>query len=574
MQIRHPLLVLLFITGSLAAFAQKADEASKEKEKRTAELIEQIVAELPNLTLAENRAIVSAKVGNLLWKSDPERARGLFLQAGNELINAQAQAEIVQKRSGVQSDLLAGGQTRTQVLNMLSDHDAELALELLAKTRPPMLLKALSEPKNAGKIDNYGNLAYLRENENNLEQSFIRKAADQNPARMVKLLKDALAKNISHQSLNLLKKLHEKDPTSAKEIAGQIVDKLLAAKLTVNDQATNLATQNAINFLSDFIQPHNQTDKSFRFDESQMRALTDKLVSFYLANTNGAYFNYSIVPIAEKLAPGKVEQLKVLPQNRNGRFGDGYNNPELQKLFTGTTSTADLLAAAKKFPAQNRPQIYQQAVSQLINQGHLEQAAAVINENYSGDALDDAMRNLNGQFANRLINEGRFAEAERLIDEQPETTRAYSLINLAVAIYNKDRVENKAYAAAVVGKVYAMLPERAENNSDMQKFMQVIMGYANIDSPEAVRIYEQMVPQINDLTEAAIVLSPFQGNSNVQKGEYVMTHGGIFGNFGFDYSVFSTFARKDLDQTIRLIDMFTRRETRIMLKMQMIESLR
>lgn len=574
MQIRYSLFVLLFVFGSFAVFAQKSDDAAKEKETRRAELIEQVIAELPNLTLAENRAIIGARAGNLLWKSDVERARGFFINAATDLVNAQIQAEVTQKRSGVQSDLLAGGSTRTQILNMLSDHDAELALELLAKTRPPILTRALTEPRDASKIDNYGNIGYMMQNENNLEQSIIRKAAEQNPARMIKLLKDALARNIGNETLNILKKLHEKEPASAKEIAAQIVDKLLGTKLAQNDHATNQATQYALHFLNDFIQPRNQTDKAFRFDESQMRSLTDKLVAYYLSNTNGAYFNNSIIPIAEKLVPGKVAQLKAMSQNSNRRFGGGFHNPELQKLFSGNPSADVLLAAAKNFPSENRPQIYQQVVGKLIQQGNIELAAAIVSENYSGDALTDAMRNLNSQYAHRLMSEGRFAEAERLIDEQPENTRAHALINLANAIYQKDRVENKAYATAVVGKVYAMLPERPENNSDMGKFMQLINGYANIDSPDAFRIYQQLVPQINDLIEAAVVLSPFQGNANVQKGEFIMNQGASFGHLGFDFSVFNNLIRKDFDQTIRLIDMFSRREMRITLKLQMVESLR
>ncbi len=573
MQIRHPLLAFLFVAGSFAALAQDVDDAAKEKQARRAELIEQIVAEVPNLVLAENRAIVSAKAGNLLWRSDPERARGLFLNAASELLEAQAHAEVIQKRTNVLSDILGTGSTRGQILNMLANHDAELALEILAKTRTPLVARALATPKGAAKIDTYGNLNYLLQHENDLEQRLMQRAADQNPARMVTLLKDALARNVGHQTLGLLKKLHEKEPQAAGPIAAQLVDKLIAADLTKNDHTINQTIQNSMNFLNDFIQPREQTDRSFRFDELQMRALSEKLFSYYLGSNNRVYFNNSIVPIAEKLAPTKVDRLKAVMQARNGRSElFGHHTPELQKLLNSANSD-ELLAASRKFPVEVRPQIYQHAVHKLIQQGDLDRAFAVIKDNYSPDAIDEAMRNLKAQYANRLISEGRFAEAEQIIDEQPENTRSHALINLANAIYHKDRVENKAYATAVIGKVLAMLPERPENNMDMTRFMQVIQAYANIDSPQAIGIYEQLIPKVNELTEAAVVLGPFQGNTNVQNGEILLTHGGTFGSLGVDHSVLNTLARNDLQQTLRLLNTFSRREMRLMLKLQFAETI-
>jgi hypothetical protein len=572
MQIRHTLVAFLFVVSSFAVHAQDAEDAAKEKHARRAELIEQIISEAPNLLLAENRAIVSAKAGNLLWKSDPERARGLFLTAASELLEAQAQAEVIQKRTSVQSDVLGTGSTRSQILNMLANHDAELALEILTKTRTPLVTRALAAPKGGAKIDLFGNLSYLLQHENDLEQRLMLRAADQNPARMEKLLKEALARNFSHQTLGLIKKLHEKEPHSAGPIAAQLVDKLIAADLSQNDPATNQVLQNAINFLIDFIQPRGQADKSFRFDELQMRALSDKLISYYLGSNNRGYFNPSIVTIAEKLAPAKVERLKAAAQARNSRNDFGHHNPELQKLL-GSGNSDELLAASRKFPVELRPQIYQHAVNRLIQQGEMDRALAVIKENYSPDAIDDAMRNLKTQYAHRLINQGRFAEAELIIDEQPENIRSQALINLANAIYQKDRVENKAYAIAVMGKVLAMLPERPENNADMTKFMQVIQAYANIDSSEAVRIYEQLIPKVNELTEAAVVLNPFQGNTNIQNGEILVTHGGAFGNLGFDYSILNKLARNDLEQTLRLVNTFSRREMRLILKMQLAETI-
>src|SRR5437899_5446346 len=84
-------LIVLLLPSLL--FAQNTDDAAKEKQRRRGVLIEQILADLPNLKLSENRAIVYAKVGNLTWDSDQKQALVLFQNAIGELINAQTLAE-------------------------------------------------------------------------------------------------------------------------------------------------------------------------------------------------------------------------------------------------------------------------------------------------------------------------------------------------------------------------------------------------------------------------------------------------------------------------------------------------
>ena len=174
----------------------------------------------------------------------------------------------------------------------------------------------------------------------------------------------------------------------------------------------------------------------------------------------------------------------------------------------------------------------------------MARATAIINEDLPDAYRDDAIRNLNVQYANNLIGSGKFAEAERLIDEQPENNRTYALITLATAIYQKDPIENKTYAMAVVGKVRAFLPEKPEDNTDMQGFMQIVNAYLTIDPSEAFRMYERLVPQMNELAEASAVLSPFQGNNSVRSGEFVLSEGNSFGYYGVDGSAFSTFCEQ------------------------------
>src|SRR4028119_1202527 len=89
---------IVFVFFNLA-LAQVADDKTKESEKQQLALIEQIAKDAETLRLAENRALVSAKLAEGLWRYDAKRAREFFQTSVNELIGAQIQAESNKKQA-------------------------------------------------------------------------------------------------------------------------------------------------------------------------------------------------------------------------------------------------------------------------------------------------------------------------------------------------------------------------------------------------------------------------------------------------------------------------------------------
>lgn len=126
-------------------------------------------------------------------------------------------------------------------------------------------------------------------------------------------------------------------------------------------------------------------------------------------------------------------------------------------------------------------------------------------------------------------------------------------------------------SGALLAKARSAIPDRPENSSEMSNVMQIVSAYANIDSDEAFRLIAGLIPQINELTNASIIVYGFQGGSNIRQGEMMMTHGNSFG-FHLHTSILTRLAEKDPDKALRLIDGFARRETRILLKLQLAES--
>jgi len=566
-------LFLIVLLLSSVGFAQESDEA-KLKEHRQNLLVEQIISDVPNLRLGENRALVYAKVGSLIWNSDPKRSHNLFQNALGELINAQMAAESDPKKAAYQNDLLTGQSTRPAVLNAIASREAEFAIEMLAKTRPAAISKAMAMgPARGSKINNYSsNGNYLAQNEFNMEQTFARMAAEQSPERAAQLLRQSLTKGISNESLNLLKKLYEKEPSTANDLASQLVDKVMQSKFLVDDQPNYQNIQNAINFLNDSIRQRDPSERSFKFDDQQMQTLANKLISFFLESGSGqaSYLGYSVVPIAEKFMPNAVEPLKSLAKKYQGRGEWGGYDPDVQKLLSSDKTPDQLVAEAKNYSVQSQRMIYQTAANKYVQQGDLARASSVLTDHFSDDALDELMQNLRTQWASTLVSQGKFSDAEVIIDDLPDSQRSYQYVNLANAIYQKDPKENKTYAMSVLAKARDVLGEKPATANEMSYLMQIVAAYINMEPSEAFGVFEPLVPQLNELADASVVISAFQGGSGVRDGEALISQGSGYGYY-LDYSILGQLSQKDFDRTMTLIDAFRRRETRIMLKLQVAE---
>lgn len=157
-----------------------------------------------------------------------------------------------------------------------------------------------------------------------------------------------------------------------------------------------------------------------------------------------------------------------------------------------------------------------------------------------------------------------------MIDNLPEQQRVSMLVNLANTVFSRDQNANKDYAKSLLGKASQLTSESPENSEEMNRLMQVIGGYCNIEPDEAFRLFEGLVPKINELTDAAAVINGFQNNSNVRDGEFIMTHGDPFNNYGANYTMIGTLGRYDFDRVMKLIDSFTRQEMRISLRLQVV----
>lgn len=572
---RMVLVAVLLFCVSIAAQKPADEDAAKVKLGQQTRMIEAALADIEQIKLGENRAYIFAQAGSLFWDSDLKRSRVLFGNAVAALINAQAEVEQEKRNSPYEQDLLLSQSTRPNILRLIAARDAIFALDALYRSRPTAVERALNAKSTDSRKIGAGSSG-TAQNEYGLEQNLIRMAADQDPERAIKLIKEALKKDPTYETLNLLRKLNEREPDTAAELLSQVIAKLGSNGFSLGTQPDHQAINISINLLTEFIRVKNPGEKALKFDDSEARSLFEKLLAFHLRTVPGQYYySYrSLVPIAEKLSPSSVEQLKKLQTSYGGgiRFAEPANT-EAQKLMNAQTDVGVMLAEADRFPDNVRGQIYQTAARRLAESGDIGTARNLLEDKFDDYQLDGALNNLNWNYMQQLIKKGRFAEAETVIDGFPDENKYSALIGLARSIFRKDPKTNSSYASSILNKIRAEIGPEITNSSEMSAVLQTTTAYAEIDPSEAFRTLEPLIGRLNELSEASAVVYGFQRSSRVKNGEYVITSGNLNGQY-IDPSLFRELAKKDFDRTAALVNLFSRREMRVLVRLQIAEALK
>ncbi|MEP6944955.1 MAG: hypothetical protein ABJA02_03495 [Acidobacteriota bacterium] len=568
---------LTFVCSVVAQTAKAADDTAAAEVKAKLEALEdRIQSDASGLALGENRAYVDARLGSLACKSDKKLSVTLFQSSVGELINGLSAAEADAKGhpNRPNSEIKIALSIRPAILTTIAGCDGVFALESLYRTRTGTILRVLAQnlEPNGKAFDTNGLNSLLARSEMALEQKLTLFAAAQNPELAIKMLQESIRKGLSQETLGLLKKLFDKDPESANSLASEVLDRLSAANFSTElADIDNVTLAQAI--LSDYIKTKKPDVKELKFDDLAIRSLAQKLISYMLTASPGFGVQRfpAVIAIAEKLQPGSVAALKKMQKSGVPKSVAGYFDSDARKILTDRSTPDQMLSDAKRLSPDARPMIYQAAASKLAQSGDLTRANDLLNANFSGATLENAINQMNAAYASYLVTQARFDEAERFIDEFPESTRFNSLLNLANSAFRKDKVENKQFALNVLRKVRSLLPEHPDNPTELSQFMQLTNAFSAVEPDEAFATIEPLVSQLNGIAEANAVVQGFQNNFNVRSGEFELAVGNPYG-FLIDPTVFRLLSKSDFERTLKLIDSFSRREIRISFRLQLAEN--
>lgn len=558
--------LLMFSFGGLV-FAQNSDDKKDAKQKQQNALLEQIAKDAEGLRLSENRALVLAKLGDSFWTIDEKRARQFFQESINALVAAQNEVEgDKRQQQGVLYGLLYGTAPRQEILMMVANRDAEVALEAFYKSRPSKIAQAMAGANNQEKKDSDSQQYAL--NETNFEQSLINKVGEQSPQRGIKLFRESLAKGVTYEALNLIEKLRTKDLDLANQFAVEVADKLAAADFEKDSNASGLA----VSFVSEYGKKPEPDQKAvIKVDEKILRNLTAKVVKNVLKSEEGGYEVEYLLPIAEKYAPETVAALK----QKKAKFDKANSREEYEayeKLMEGNPSPEKLISEAEKFPEEMRNQIYYQAAEKTAANGNVEAAKKIISARLPEGDRDSYLTQINYNLIQQAITAEKYDEAALLINQIPtESSRFYFFIQLATTVYQKNTETNKGKALEILGQARSIIPQPVETLEDISFLMQLATTVSEIDSEQAFPILENLTYQLNEYIEAAVIVGKYRNDGTTRKGEIIVNSYGSISGLSSMSQILATLRKKDFTRAAAFVNGFQRLEVRVSLEMQLIE---
>lgn len=588
-----PVVLLVFLTMFCFLFSSavaqtsptesksEKEKAQKELEKRVLEMIDQAVNDASALKLAQNRAIVYAIAGDLYWKFDEKRARELFRNSGSEILIANDEAEKEKKEN---DDLYSGifefNNVRNEILPLIAKHDADLAMELLVQTRPAKLAEAMvkaAQPnsKQEGGFLNFNPEQYRVQQEIALEQKFALLAAEQNPDKAIKLLKDSLAKGISWNVLSLLQKINQKDEKKSSALADDVIKKIVETDLTRKREDLSVA----VGFLQYSTNPNlskNTKKKVFKFNEAQIKDIANKLVTTFLQPTNTIEMMMAMsraIANLEKIVPEKIPLLKQ-------RQAEAMKNlpPEVkrfeqqQKIWSQNSTPEEILADLPKLNEYEKASAYLSLANKIAQIDDEARAKKLIEQIPDEKARDRASEQFESAKINRAASDGKLDEAKKLIKNlNQKKTQIQKLVALAIQFYKKDTEKDRETAVNLMKDAKSLANEYPEDENELNDLMEIVRGYAVIDAPDAFRIFEPIVDQLNDFVQASAILSKYnKRNQNFKKGELLMKVNGYSwdGLLLFRYiSQIQLLGKADLNRMNLLSDKFQRTDARTIVRL-------
>ena len=606
----------------------QTDDEKKEQEaaeKKAMALLEQVVAEVQMLKLPENRIRVQITAGDVLWKRNEVRARSMFSLA------ADGVAEMMRSSDGNVQRRAA--ELRQEVVLTAALHDASLAYQLLATTRPlTPATTAVNDFRRRPSPDF------------NLEENLLARVAAIDPKLAAQKVEEELAKGQYPNTLpQIIARLQAQDKEAATKLSAKVVGKLQTENMLANVQAQTLA----LNLLrAGPISAQTATATSTPtgsspvgsnqaylprannplLNESSFQNLMNTVIDAALkatpqtatnqpgqANqrrqTNARRGNLGGTQNADQgqLTDGQIEQRNslrllaglqmVLPQidqylpsrattvrNKMTELGmDGQRRgalPQVTSLMRDGSADSLVTAAAAAPPAlQSR--IYQQAVQKALEEGENDRARQIATDHLDGTIRDRVLQQIDVQLMAKTVEATNLSEfRQKLANLRTDDERIDLLLQLAAQAQWAVGDQKPAIAAKgdpklalqFLAEAQRLTTRRSTNYEQFEQQLRVARALAELDPARSFEVLDPGISHLNELLAAAALLSGFEV-SVFQDGELPLEGGSRLGNMVARYGqVLATLAKKDFARAETLANRFQLVEPRLMSQLAIVRN--
>ncbi len=589
---------------------EEQEKEKAEQEKNAYRLLDQVIDEAQSLRLAENRVRVQIGAADILWDQNQVRARSLFSSAAEsvaELARTQT-AAITRRSNGVAVPNAYGPQNlrayqlRQQLVMAAAGHDAALAYQLLAITKPPP-----SQTTDEQRGPRPGIMS-----DDGLEQALLSRVAALDPKLAAQNAEQMLEKGQFPYTLpQVIDQLARQDPDAAAKLADKAIKKLQTTNLLTSPTAGSLVQT----LLSSGPRPPGQTADSTSKQPPQGRgypavleqsAYVDLLSTVIdaalkatpaqnnqrgarpgMARTNQAPQPptdaqteqnnarrllgglQSMLPMIDQYLPGKASLVRQKMTEMGMQPNPAMNMAQLYNGQNEPTIDA-LVQAAASAPQQMQARIYQQAAYKALEEGDTDRARQIATDHLQSNARDAVMKRIDFREMSKK------AETARIEDVRQTAARLQSdneKLDLLIQVANDAQKTNPKLALQVLEDARQITNHRATGYDHFEQQLKVAHAFAAVDPARSFEVIDPGISHLNELLSAAAVLSGFELNM-FRDGEMTILSGnGLTSTIGRYGQELALLAKSDFDRSEALAGRFQFPEARIMTRMAIVQGL-
>jgi hypothetical protein len=591
---------------SLNPTEEQQQKEKAEKEKKAYALLEQTVDEAQLLRLPENRIRVQVGAADLLWEHNEGRARNLFALAAEgvaEMMRSTSANPAPDVRRGPNRNR-TGEQLRQELVLAVARHDATLAYQLLAATRP------LTTPTDSGNL-RFGS-------EDNLEERLLAQVAALDPRLALQNAEQMLDKGQYSRSLaQVLAQLRAKD----KDAADKLEDKLVKRLQSVNMLSTADAGTLALSLLRPGPRAAESDNSTSASSSNNSQVLSSSTYTSLLGNTIDAALKATSPPAGSQRGANNFRRRRggtggggsgqintanepsaaELEQNNARRLLGGLQvmMPQIEQYLPGRSqavrqkltemgitdsrasmmqlgrtmqqgTSESLMAAAPSAPQMMQSRMYQQAALRALEEGNADRARQIAN-----DHLDPAARD-------RVLQAVEFRQTSAKVggDKMPEVRQTLAglrsddeRIELLVRLSGNAKQNNPKLAVELLSEARQYTNRRATSYRQLEQQLMVADAFRDLEPAASFEILEPGIAQLNELLTAAATLSGFEINV-FQDGELPLEGRNGLSNMVTRYGhVLGLLATSDFDQSQTLANRFQLSESRIVARLSIVRSM-
>ena len=596
---------------------EELQKAKAEREKNAYRLLDQVIDESQSLRLTENRVRVQINAADALWDKNQGRARSLFTMAGEGVAEMGRNPQPTSNRRNENANQERRAfQLRQELVLAAAKHDAQLAYQLLATTKPPTpIVQNTNEQRPPRPQFN---------SEDNLEQTLLGRIAALDPKLAAQNAEQMMDKGQFPRSVGeVINQLYNQDAEAAQKLADKTVKRLASANFLTNNEAAALAQQminagvrqpgNEVASVNPLPQGVRPAGRGPVLEQSAYVELLSAVIDIALKASPSAQPNQrSATPAQRGRATGavptvvaprpagpteaQIEQanarrlvaslmiaLPVIEQqlptkatavrSKLSELGMGSVQNMGQRPFINlpeNPTTETLLQAAASAPQPMQDRLYQQAAYRALEEGNVDRARQIATDHLPVKSRETVMQRIEFREMATKADGARLEEVRQTMNRmQNDGEKIGFLLQLA----NEAQKTNPKVAGQLLEEARQMTNRRAGNYEQIEQQLRVARGFATVDPARSFEVLEPAIGHINELLNAAAVLNGFEINI-FRDGEMTMVPGNgltsMINRIGQELAVL---AESDFERADVLAGRFQLAEPRIMSRLLIVQGL-